>query len=110
MKDSRAALRYAKAILDLAKDSKIESKVNEDMLLVASTIVENHDLEVMLKSPIIKAKAKQNVLNTLFENKVNELKELESRFDDLRHINLDALEQAQDAAAEKEADAATEEE
>ncbi|MDP5093971.1 MAG: ATP synthase F1 subunit delta [Polaribacter sp.] len=73
MRDSRAALRYAKAILDLAKDSKIESKVNEDMMLVSSTISENHDLAVMLRSPIIKAKAKQNVLNTLFENKVNEL-------------------------------------
>lgn len=73
MRDSRAALRYAKAILDLAKDSKIETKVNEDMLLVSSTISENHDLDVMLRSPIIKAKAKQNVLNTLFENKVNEL-------------------------------------
>lgn len=73
MKDSRAALRYAKAILDLAKDSKIETKVNEDMLLVASTISENHELDVMLRSPIIKAVAKRNVLNTLFENKVNEL-------------------------------------
>jgi F-type H+-transporting ATPase subunit delta len=73
MKDSRAALRYAKAILDLAKDSKIETKVNEDMQLVASTISENHDLNVMLRSPIIKAAAKQKVLNTLFENKVNEL-------------------------------------
>ena len=66
MRDSRAALRYAKAILNLAKDSNIETKVNDDMLLVASTIAENHDLEVMLKSPIIKAKAKQNVLNSLF--------------------------------------------
>jgi F-type H+-transporting ATPase subunit delta len=73
MKDSRAALRYAKAILNLAKDSKIESKVNEDMMLVASTISENTDLEVMLRSPIIKAAAKQNVLNTLFESHVNEL-------------------------------------
>lgn len=73
MKDSRAALRYAKAILDLAKDSKIESKVNEDMLLVADTIAKNHDLDVMLKSPIIKSTGKRNVLKALFENKVNEL-------------------------------------
>ena len=73
MRDSRAALRYAKAILDLAKDSKNETKVNEDMLLISLTISENHYLDVMLRSPIIKAKAKQNVLNSLFENKVNEL-------------------------------------
>ena len=58
MRDSRAALRYAKAILDLAKDSKNETKVNEDMLLISLTISENHDLDVMLRSPIIKAKSK----------------------------------------------------
>ena len=34
MKDARAALRYAKAVLNLAKDSKIEDAVNEDMLLI----------------------------------------------------------------------------
>ena len=38
MKDARAALRYAKAILNLAKDSKDESAVNLDMQLIASTI------------------------------------------------------------------------
>ena len=47
MRDSRAALRYAKAILDLAKDSKNETKVNEDMLLISLTISENHDLDVV---------------------------------------------------------------
>ena len=38
MKDARAALRYAKAILNLAKDSKLETKVNDDMLFISDTI------------------------------------------------------------------------
>ena len=38
MKDARAALRYAKAILNLAKDAKKDSAVNKDMQLIASTI------------------------------------------------------------------------
>ena len=59
MKDTRAALRYAKAILNLAKDSKSESKVNDDMLLVVKTIAENKDLDVMLHSPIIKGENKR---------------------------------------------------
>jgi F-type H+-transporting ATPase subunit delta len=73
MKDTRAALRYAKAVLNLAKDSKSESKVNDDMLLVAKTIAENKDLDVMLHSPIIKGEAKRKVLDTLFEGKVNNI-------------------------------------
>jgi len=71
MKDARAALRYAKAILNLAKDSKSETAVNDDMSLIAATIAENKDLEVMLKSPIVKVSDKMNVLNALFDGKVN---------------------------------------
>jgi len=73
MKEARAALRYAKAILNLAKDSGKESNVNEDMMLVTSTIYEHDDLEVMLRSPIIKASDKESVLNKLFEGKVDNL-------------------------------------
>lgn len=73
MKDTKAALRYAKAILNLAKDSKIESKVNNDMSLVAKTIADNKELDVMLHSPIIKGDDKRKVLDALFEGKVNNI-------------------------------------
>ncbi len=73
MRNTRAALRYAKAILNLAKDSGKESDVNNDMILVASTIAENSDLDVMLKSPVIKAEDKKNVLKALFEGKVTNI-------------------------------------
>ena len=73
MKDARAALRYAKAILDLAKDSKDESAVNIDMQLIASTISENQELAVALKSPIIKSGDKMNVLKAVFSSKVNNI-------------------------------------
>ncbi|WP_299015227.1 ATP synthase F1 subunit delta [uncultured Polaribacter sp.] len=71
MKDARAALRYAKAILNLAKDSASESAVNDDMSLIKSTLAENSELEIMLKSPIVKSSDKMNVLNALFDGKVN---------------------------------------
>jgi F-type H+-transporting ATPase subunit delta len=71
MKDARAALRYAKAVLNLAKDSKIEDQVNEDMLLIANTIKDSSDLKVLLKSPVIKSSEKIKVLNALFSDKVN---------------------------------------
>jgi F-type H+-transporting ATPase subunit delta len=71
MKGTRAALRYAKATLNLAKEKGFAKEVNDDMILIQSTIEENHDLEVMLKSPIIKSGPKLAVLTQVFEKKVN---------------------------------------
>lgn len=73
MKDARPALRYAKAILNLAKETKAETEVNADMQLIASTISENNDLDVLLNSPVIKASDKKNVLNSLFSGKTNNI-------------------------------------
>lgn len=73
MKDARPALRYAKAILNLAKDTKAETEVNADMQLIASTISENHDLDILLNSPVIKASDKKNVLIELFSGKINNI-------------------------------------
>tara|TARA_R100000789_G_C3012371_1_gene151627 strand:+ start:972 stop:1529 length:558 start_codon:yes stop_codon:yes gene_type:complete len=73
MKDARAALRYAKAILNLAKDVKEESAVEKDMQLIVTTISENQEFEVVLDSPIIKATDKMKVLNAMFANKVKNI-------------------------------------
>ncbi|WP_158840009.1 ATP synthase F1 subunit delta [Polaribacter sp. L3A8] len=73
MKDARAAIRYAKAILNLAKDSKEETVVNDDMLFISNTISENDEFEVMLRSPIVSTTDKTNVLNALFSGKVNNI-------------------------------------
>jgi len=73
MKDARPALRYARAILNLAKDSKAETEVNADMQLIASTILENDELEVLLNSPVIKTSDKKNVLKAMFTGKINNI-------------------------------------
>ena len=62
MKNARAAIRYAKAILNLARDSKEETAVNNDMQFISTTISENEEFEVMLQSPIVKSSDKINVL------------------------------------------------
>ncbi|CAM1358448.1 ATP synthase subunit delta [Tenacibaculum litopenaei] len=71
MKGARPALRYAKAILNLAKTSGNDGVVNENMKLIASTIAESSDLDAMLKSPIIKTADKRKVLTALFGDKVD---------------------------------------
>jgi len=73
MKDARAALRYAKAILNLAKDSKDDTAVNKDMQLIVATIEENNEFAVVLESPVIKSADKMKVLKALFSKKVNNI-------------------------------------
>ena len=71
MVGTRAALRYAKATLNLAKDKGLEKEVNDDMKLILTTLEESKELEVMLKSPVIKSDAKRTVLTKIFDKKVN---------------------------------------
>jgi F-type H+-transporting ATPase subunit delta len=73
MKGARPALRYAKAILNLAKETGKESELNENMQLIADTISESSDLDIMLNSPVIKAVDKKKVLDTVFKDKVNNI-------------------------------------
>ena len=73
MKGARPALRYAKAILNLAKESGNETLVNDNMKLIVETIAGSSDLETMLKSPVIKAADKRKVLVALFGDKVDNI-------------------------------------
>ncbi len=71
MKGTRAALRYAKATLDLAKEKGLSSEINNDMLLIDKTIDENPDLLSMLKNPIIRSEIKKSALNEIFSENVH---------------------------------------
>ena len=66
MKQSRAAIRYAKAVLDLSLDLKKADKVNDDMQSIANTIEGSKELQVMLSSPVIKTKVKKSTLTEIF--------------------------------------------
>lgn len=73
MKGTRAALRYAKAVLSLAKDSNKEADVNKSMLLIAETIDENKELEAVLNSPVIKVDHKIKVLQAIFTEAIDQI-------------------------------------
>ena len=74
MKDARPALRYAKALLDLAKSNGTDEEVNNNLKLIVTTINDSEDLDAMLKSPVIKVSEKKNVLNAIFGDKVNNIR------------------------------------
>jgi len=66
MAGTRAAIRYAKAILDTAHDKGVSGEVNNDMALIASTIGSNDELRMFVLSPTVNGEAKQNALLEVF--------------------------------------------
>ena len=73
MKGTRAALRYAKAVLNLAKETGKEVEVNNSMLLIAQTISESKELALVLGSPVIKAGDKIKALNAIFSDSIDQI-------------------------------------
>lgn len=67
MKSSKSAIRYSKALLDLAIEQNKVDVVAADMKFMATVCAENRDLEVMLQSPIVKADKKVAILNAIFD-------------------------------------------
>ncbi|MDT0294620.1 ATP synthase F1 subunit delta [Mesonia ostreae] len=72
MANTRAAQRYAKAILDLSKEKSVVAEVNSDMRLIAKTLEQNKELRDVLQSPVVQASVKQNILKAIFKE-VNEV-------------------------------------
>ena len=68
MKGTRAAIRYAKALLNLAIDTNKADEINQDMLNISSTIEGTKDLDIMLHSPIVKASVKKDTLLAIFSD------------------------------------------
>lgn len=66
MTGTRAAVRYAKAVLDLAKDQNVMEAVNTDMKTILSTITQSKEIQMVLKSPVIKASLKKASLKKIF--------------------------------------------
>lgn len=69
---SRAAVRYAKALLESAEASNIQELIYGDMKSVYDTIQGSRELQVALQSPVIKVEDKQQILQKIFADS-NEL-------------------------------------
>ena len=63
---SRAAIRYAKAILETAVSSGKAKQVNDDMKSVLTAVDSSADLKEFLSSPIITSDVKMNALTEVF--------------------------------------------
>ncbi|NPA44973.1 MAG: ATP synthase F1 subunit delta [Chlorobi bacterium] len=72
MNTNRVTVRYAKALFNLALEEKVAEQVNKDMILIGET-AKVSDFSQFLESPVIVPSKKQEVFNSLFKGKVNEL-------------------------------------
>ena len=68
MSGTRAAIRYAKAILEIADSKKVATQVSADMALITSTINTNAELNIFIQSPTINVDQKENALLEVFAN------------------------------------------
>ena len=69
---SRAAIRYAKAILNLATDGGNVDAVLDDMKSVSATLSGSKDLRLALLSPVVKEEDKRAILKEVFSKTSNE--------------------------------------
>jgi len=66
MASTRAAIRYAKAILDIAHDKGVAKEVSNDMASIASTINGNAELSAFILNPTTRVEVKQSALLEVF--------------------------------------------
>lgn len=66
MASTRAAIRYAKAILDLANSRGVAEVVNNDMKSIASAIQTNEELSAFIQNPTTRVEVKESALLEVF--------------------------------------------
>lgn len=72
MPTTKAAKRYATALLELAKERDEVEDILEDIEFIHNTLDDSQELVVFLKSPIIKFDDKTEALETLFFDEITE--------------------------------------
>jgi F-type H+-transporting ATPase subunit delta len=73
MRSVRSAIRYAQALLGLAKEQGSLDAVKADMELILRTLSQNSELRVLMQSPVIRAEKKHAILTELFSGKVEKM-------------------------------------
>lgn len=66
MKNPKLSGRYAKALFDFATEKNLVEEVYSDLKLFAQTLKENRELQVLLRNPIIEAKQKHKIFESIF--------------------------------------------
>ena len=88
MKSGRAALRYAKALLDFSIQGQEEKKVFDEMQNILSVMQSSKDLNDVLNNPVLPTKQKQSIIKEVFDKSSNSTERL---FDLLSKNNREGI-------------------
>jgi F-type H+-transporting ATPase subunit delta len=86
---STVAFRYAKSLLDLAREKDLVEVVYGDMLFFRQTIAQNRLLGLVMQNPVVRAEKKAAIVNAVFGGKVNPM--TMSFFDIIARKNREAI-------------------
>lgn len=70
---SKAARRYATALLELSKEKMVVDITLKDVQFIEKTISDSKDLQLFLASPVIKPSMKKNALNEIFKSHLSDV-------------------------------------
>jgi len=73
MPNPRLATRYAKSLLDIAKEQGQVEVVYQDMLTLQSITKNSRDFVMLLRSPVVTSDKKNKVITAVIEGKVSTL-------------------------------------
>lgn len=73
MKLYKIAVRYAKALFDLAQEQNILDLVKNDVDLVIDTFSKSRELTTIMQNPVIKNDKKQAIIRQIFGEKVHKI-------------------------------------
>lgn len=73
MSNYNISTRYAKALMQFAKEKNSLEQVSDDILFLEETLLESKELRVVLQSPVISSEKKNTILNEIFANNFNEV-------------------------------------
>jgi F-type H+-transporting ATPase subunit delta len=73
MKNPKVSYRFAKALLDLAKEQKVIDAVKADVQVVINALTESEDLRVLCASPVIKPKIKESLMEQIFAKSISDI-------------------------------------
>jgi F-type H+-transporting ATPase subunit delta len=71
MQDHKVSIRYASSFLDSAIEKKNLDSASNDMELILNTLEGKNQLNLVLKSPVIKPQVKSSIITEIFADKIS---------------------------------------
>lgn len=73
MNHNKIAVRYTKALYDLALEQSLLETVYSDVQLIEQTLRQNPDLKALTENPVVSVRKKSNAFTAVFNGRVNNL-------------------------------------